>query len=50
MSRSETVMGIDVSKVLLQVAVVPEETTWSVNNDETGIGVLVERAKALSLV
>ena len=47
MSRSETVMGIDVSKVLLQVAVVPEETTWSVNNDETGIGVLVERAKAL---
>ena len=47
MSQSERVIGIDVSKNLLDVAVVPENDTWSVDNDEKGIRTLIKDAKRL---
>ena len=36
-------IGIDVSKDRLDVAVIPETSTWSVTNDEAGIETLAER-------
>ena len=47
MSQAERVIGIDISKNLLDVAVVPETETWSVDNDEEGIRTLTKDAKRL---
>lgn len=47
MSQTERIIGIDVSKALLDVAVIPDDQTWSVNNDEQGIGTLVKDLKRL---
>ena len=40
MKRSERFVGIDVSKARLEVAVRPDNTRWSVPNDEKGIAEL----------
>jgi transposase len=40
-------IGIDVSKASLDVAVVPDAETWSTANEESSIGTLVKRIKAL---
>lgn len=40
-------VGIDVSKGHLDVAVLPTEASWSVDNSEGGIQALVERVQAL---
>jgi transposase len=47
MSQSERVLGIDVSKDLLDVAVVPDNEVWSVDNDEEGIRTLLKDTKRL---
>ena len=47
MSQTERIIGIDVSKALLDVAILPEDQTWSVENDEQGIGTLVKDLKRL---
>jgi transposase len=47
MKTSEHIVGIDVSKVSLEVAVIPESSIWSVSNDEEGIGTLMKRIKPL---
>jgi transposase len=47
MSQSERVIGIDVSKNCLDVAVIPDKQTWSVDNDEEGIRTLIKDAKRL---
>lgn len=44
---SETFVGIDVSKAQLDVATRPDGTTWTVSNDEAGIGALVARLREL---
>ena len=45
---STTVIGIDVSKVALDVAVRPGGEHWRASNDASGIATLVERAAALA--
>jgi transposase len=47
MKTSEHIVGIDVSKGSLEVAVIPGGTPWSVSNDEEGIGTLQKRIKPL---
>jgi transposase len=47
MSKVERAVGIDVSKGLLDVAVLPEDESWSATNDEEGITKVVKRLKAL---
>ena len=47
MSQTERIVGIDISKALLDVAVLPDEQTWSVENDEQGIRTLVKDLKRL---
>ncbi len=47
MSKAERVVGIDVSKGLLDVAVLPEGECWSATNDEEGITQVVKRLKSL---
>ena len=47
MSQGELFVGIDVSKARLDVAVLPNEKTWSMTNDDEGISGLV--AKLLEL-
>jgi transposase len=47
MSQAEVFVGIDVSKARLDVAVLPNEVTWSTTNDDEGISGLV--AKLLEL-
>jgi transposase len=48
MTETETYVGIDVSKARLDVAVVPGEQTWSVANDDGGIGELADKLKGLT--
>jgi transposase len=47
MSKVEYAVGIDVSKGLLDVAVLPEGESWSATNDEEGITQVVKRLKSL---
>ena len=47
MNQSKRSVGIDVSKAKLDVAVVPEDETWSTTNEESGIDQLIKRLKAL---
>jgi transposase len=47
MTKKEVFVGIDVSKARLDVAVVPDEQTWSVSNDEEGISELVAKVGQL---
>jgi len=47
MSKVERAVGIDVSKGLLDVAVLPEGESWSATNDEEGITQVVKRLKSL---
>jgi transposase len=47
MSKTERFVGIDVSKGLLDVAVLPEGESWSATNDEEGITQVVKRLKSL---
>jgi len=47
MSKVERAVGIDVSKGLLDVAVLPEGESWSAANDEEGITQVVKRLKGL---
>jgi len=44
----ERFIGIDVSKELLEIAILPEKETWSSRNDEAGVEALVKRLKGLS--
>ena len=49
--KQETVyVGIDVSKSCVDVAVRPTGQMWTISNDESGIGKLVSRLKALDPV
>ena len=43
MGKTETYVGIDVSKALLEVAVLPEGGSWQVANTPQGIDKLVRR-------
>lgn len=43
MSNAEVFVGIDVSKARLDVAVLPNEKTWSATNDDEGISELVAK-------
>ena len=45
MNHAERIIGIDVSKTLLDVAVLPDDQTWSVDNDQQGIRTLVKDLK-----
>ena len=47
MVKQDMFVGIDVSKARLDVAVVPDEQTWSVSNDEEGISELVAKVGQL---
>jgi transposase len=47
MSKVERAVGIDVSKGLLDVAVLPEGESWSATNNEEGITQVVKRLKSL---
>jgi transposase len=47
MSTSKTVIGIDVSKATLDVALGSTSEPWSVSNDHPGIEALIQKAKAL---
>ncbi|MNT00024.1 Transposase [compost metagenome] len=49
MDQSGIVVGIDVSKARLDVALRPSGETWSVSNDEPGIASLVERLAPLEV-
>ena len=46
----EIVVGIDVSKERLDVAILPQEEVFAVGNDHAGIDELVERLKASVLM
>ncbi len=49
--KQETVyVGIDMSKSCVDVAVRPTGQMWTISNDESGIGELVSRLKALDPV
>lgn len=48
MSAAECVVGIDVSKATLDVAVRPSGATWQAANEPAAIGALVEQVRALS--
>ena len=41
-------IGIDVAKATLEIALLPEEETWTVTNDEAGLQELVPRLVALA--
>jgi transposase len=47
MSEPDVFVGIDVSKVQLDVALRPTDDRWPVSNDEPGIAILVERLRAI---
>lgn len=47
MSQSQRIVGIDVSKASLDVAVLPDNKTWSMDNNEPGIATLVKNLKRL---
>jgi transposase len=48
MTETEVFVGIDVSKARLDVAVLPNEKTWSTTNDDEGISALVAKLKELA--
>lgn len=48
MNTPEVFVGIDVSKASLDVAVLPQEQSWSTTHDEKGHRELAERLQALS--
>src|SRR4029450_12348976 len=50
MSEPQVLVGIDVSKLRLDVALRPTEDSWSVSNDEPGIALLVERLRTIQPV
>jgi transposase len=50
MSEPQVFVGIDVSKLRLDVALRPTEDSWSVSNDEPGIALLVERLRTIQPV
>ncbi|HED04471.1 MAG TPA: IS110 family transposase, partial [Candidatus Fraserbacteria bacterium] len=45
---SKVVVGIDLSKARLDVALRPEDASWSVTNDPAGLQALVEQLKPLA--
>ena len=45
MTETEVFVGIDVSKARLDVAVLPNEMTWSTTNDDDGISGLVSKLR-----
>jgi transposase len=47
MSSASVCVGLDVAKLTLDVAVRPTGETWSVPNDEAGVGQLVTRLRTL---
>ena len=47
MSEPGVFVGIDVSKMPLDVALRPTEDRWHVSNDEPGIVILVERVRTI---
>jgi len=47
MSEPQVFVGIDVSKLRLDVALRPTEDSWSASNDEPGIALLVERLRTI---
>jgi transposase len=47
MSEPQVLVGIDVSKAQLDVALRPTDDGWHVNNDEVGIAGLVERLRTV---
>ena len=48
MTNAEVFVGIDVSKARLDVAVLPNEKTWSTANDDEGISALVVKLQELA--
>lgn len=50
MKHESVYVGIDVSKTYVDVAVRPTGQMWTISNDESGIGELVSRLKALEPV
>ncbi|HZL00543.1 MAG TPA: IS110 family transposase [Caulobacteraceae bacterium] len=49
MSKAEAVVGIDVSKAVLDIAILPMNETFQVANDEAGWVALIERVGALAV-
>lgn len=47
MNEPDVFVGIDVSKVQLDVAIRPTDDRWPVSNDEPGITILVERLRTI---
>jgi len=47
-AASSSWVGLDVSKRVLDIAVVPSRATWQVDNTEAGIDALVEQLRALA--
>ena len=47
MSEPQVLVGIDVSKAQLDVALRPTDDCWHVSNDEPGIARLVERLRTI---
>jgi hypothetical protein len=45
MDKVEIVIGVDVSKVRLDVAVLPDQSIWSVANDPLGTESLTSRRR-----
>src|SRR5882724_5658954 len=50
MNEPDVFVGIDVSKVQLDVAMRPTDDRWPVSNDEPGITILVERLRTIQPV
>jgi transposase len=50
MSEPDVLVGIDVSKVQLDIALRPTDDRWPVSNDEPGIALLVERLRTIQPV
>ena len=47
---NECFAGIDISKATLDVVIRPSNEHWTVNNDEEGFGVIIERLNGMKLV
>ena len=50
MTQEQCYVGIDVSKATLDIAVRPQNKTWTITNDEAGISSLVGDLKARQLI
>ncbi|GMT42946.1 MAG: IS110 family transposase [bacterium] len=48
MRKQEVAVGIDVSKLKLDIAVMPKKKLWQADNDEAGIRSLVKRLSAIN--